>query len=52
MKLRNLNQQSAQIVSGTYRITGRVAQFDEDGIAVIKLRLSASDGDLNCLCAD
>jgi 3'-5' exoribonuclease len=46
MKLRNLNQQGAQVVIGTYRITGRVAQFYEDGIAAIKLRLSASDGDL------
>lgn len=45
MKLRNLKLCSSELVSGIFRLTGRVAQFDEDGIALVKLRLSTVEGD-------
>jgi 3'-5' exoribonuclease len=46
MKLNDLRPLMQETFKGTYRLTGRVACFDDDGIPYLKLRLSSCVSDL------
>ncbi|MFP3979069.1 TraI domain-containing protein [Marinobacter sp. KMM 10035] len=46
MKLNDLRPLEKETFKGTYRLTGRVACFDDDGIPYLKLRLSSCSSDL------
>ena len=45
MKLNNLHPIEHASFSGTFRLTGRVACFDDDGIPYLRLRLSSCAND-------
>ena len=45
MKLNNLHPIEHASFSGTFRLTGRVASFDDDGIPYLRLRLSSCAND-------
>lgn len=46
MKLNDLRPLTQETFKGTYRLTGRVACFDDDGIPYLKLRLSSCASDI------
>jgi 3'-5' exoribonuclease len=46
MKLNDLRPLMQETFKGTYRLTGRVACFDDEGIPYLKLRLSSCVSDL------
>ncbi|WP_405419018.1 TraI domain-containing protein [Marinobacter flavimaris] len=46
MKLNDLRPLMKKTFNGTYRLTGRVACFDDDGIPYLKLRLSSCASDI------
>ncbi|OZC35343.1 phosphohydrolase [Marinobacter vinifirmus] len=46
MKLNDLRPLMQETFKGTYRLTGRVACFDDEGIPYLKLRLSSCSSDL------
>ncbi|PPK51612.1 3'-5' exoribonuclease [Marinobacter persicus] len=45
MKLNELRPILQETFTGTYRLTGRVARFDDEGLPYLKLRLSSSHTD-------
>jgi len=45
MKLNELRPMTQETFTGTYRLTGRVANFDDEGIPYLKIRLSSCDSD-------
>ena len=49
MKLNDLRPLMEKTFKGTYRLTGRVACFDDDGIPYLKLRLSSCNSDIVAL---
>ena len=46
MKLNDLRPLMQETFKGTYRLTGRVACFDDEGIPYLKLRLSSCASDI------
>ncbi|OZB13342.1 MAG: phosphohydrolase [Marinobacter sp. 34-60-7] len=46
MKLNDLRPVMHETIKGTYRLTGRVASFDDEGIPFLKLRLSSCCSDI------
>lgn len=46
MKLNDLCPLTQETLKGTYRLTGRVACFDDEGIPYLKLRLSSCASDI------
>lgn len=46
MKLNDLRPLIQETFKGTYRLTGRVACFDDEGIPYLKLRLSSCASDI------
>ena len=51
MKLNELRPILKETFAGTYRLTGRVASFDDEGIPYLKLRLSSCQADCVVLVA-
>ncbi|MEP3562755.1 MAG: TraI domain-containing protein [Marinobacter sp.] len=51
MKLNELRPIQKETFSGTYRLTGRVASFDDEGIPYVKMRLSSCNADVVVLAA-
>lgn len=49
MKLNELRPLMQETFKGTYRLTGRIACFDDEGIPYVKLRLSSCTSDLVAL---
>jgi len=49
MKLNELRPIKQKTFQGTYRLTGRVVDFDDEGIAYVKLRLSRDNNDCRVL---
>jgi 3'-5' exoribonuclease len=46
MKLNDLRPLTQETLKGTYRLTGRIACFDDEGIPYLKLRLSSCASDM------